>query len=102
MAKTAFDWWKKGFDTWEQHTAQYLETVLRSPAVLEPSGALLTALMKLKAKRDDAASEWWKLLGLPTRRDQLRALHALNQLQSRIHDLEEKIEDLEQHRSARS
>jgi len=31
-------------------------------------------------------------MGLPTKRDQERALHLLNQLQSRIMDLEEKLE----------
>ena len=31
-------------------------------------------------------------LGLPTKRDQERTLHLLNQLQSRLMDLEEKLE----------
>ncbi len=32
-------------------------------------------------------------MGLPTRRDQERAIHTLNQLQSRLIDLEERLED---------
>lgn len=91
------DWetWKKGFDAWESTTAKYVEAVMRSPAILTPSGAVLSAAMKTKAAVDKAAASWWSAWGLPTRRDQERSLHALNQLQSRIIDLEERIADLQ-------
>ena len=91
----AWDTWKKGFDAWESVTAKYLESVLRSPLVLEPAGAALTATMKAKAAREKAIAQLWAALGLPTRRDQERILHALNQIQSRLIDLEERLEDLE-------
>lgn len=86
-----WDQWKKGFDVWESTTAQYLEQVVQSPLVLGPSGTMLTALFKAKAASDDAVAKWWGTLGLPTKRDQERTLHALNQLQSRLLDLEEKL-----------
>ena len=85
--------WKKGFDAWESATAQRLEQALRSPLLLEPTGILLTAALKAKAVSDRAVSQWWHVLGLATREDQERALHALNQLQSRLMDLEEQLED---------
>ncbi len=87
--------WKKGFDTWEQKTAEMMESVLKSPMVLQPMGNMLTATMKMKAASDKAVAQWWALMGLPTRRDQERTLHALNQLNSRLIDLEEKLTDLE-------
>jgi hypothetical protein len=37
------------------------------------------------------AAGFWGSLGLPTKRDQERALHKLNQLESRLLDLEEKL-----------
>lgn len=97
------DWetWKKGFDAWENTTAKYVEAVMRSPAMLTPSGAMLSAAMRTKAAVDKAAASWWSAWGLPTRRDQERSLHALNQLQSRIIDLEERIADLQAAQSAR-
>lgn len=97
------DWetFKKGFDAWENTTAKYVEAVMRSPAMLTPSGAMLSAAMKTKAAMDKAAASWWSAWGLPTRRDQERSLHALNQLQSRIIDLEERIADLQAAQSAR-
>ena len=85
--------WKKGFDQWESATAELMEQWLRSPLVLGPSGAILTAVMRSKARTDKAVAGAWSALGLPTRRDQERTLHALNQIQSRLLDLEERLDD---------
>lgn len=88
-----WDTWKKGFDSWENATAQYVEHWMKSPLLLQPMGSLLTASMKMKAAADKAAAGFWGAMGLPTKRDQERALHALNQLQSRLIDLEEQLEE---------
>lgn len=90
-----WDQWKKGFDVWEQKTADVLETMLKSESVLSPLGTMLTAGLKVKAASEKAASQWWSTLGLPTRRDQERTLHALNQIQSRLIDLEERLSKLD-------
>ncbi len=87
-----WDMFKKGFYAWENATAGYLEAVLKSPLVLEPSGAMLSAVLKGKATTDRAIATVWGNLGLPTKRDQERTLHALNQIQSRLLDLEEKLD----------
>jgi hypothetical protein len=90
-----FDWTttKRAFDAWEKATADYLDVVLRSPAVLEPAGSMLTMAMKAKTASDKAAATWWGLMGLPTKRDQERTLHALNMLESKLRDLEERHAD---------
>ena len=88
-----WDFWKKGFAAWESATATYLEKVLVNPSVLGPAGAMLTAAMKTKAATDRAVAAWWSAFGLPNRRDQERALHKLNQLESRLFDLEEKLDE---------
>ncbi len=49
--------------------------------------------MTLKKQTDDALMQTWANLGLPTRREQERMLHVLNQVQSRLMDLEERLED---------
>jgi hypothetical protein len=87
----AWDMYKKAFFAWEGATAKFLETALKSPLVLGPSGAMLTQAMKAKATSDKAVALWWGALGLPTKRDQERILHALNQLESRLIDLEETL-----------
>ena len=89
-----WDAWKKSFDVWEATTAQYLEQWIKSPFVLGPAGAMLTMAMKSKTAGDRATETFWSTVGLPTRRDQERTLHALNQLQSRILDLEEMLAEL--------
>ncbi len=88
--------WKKGFDKWEKATAKYFDTVLENRAVLYPSGKLLEVAMKGKSKLDEAARKWWGSWGLPTKYDQERTLHTLNQLESRIIDLEEELYEMKQ------
>ncbi len=83
---------KTAFDAWENATAKWVEEWMKSPLVLGPSGAMLTAAMKAKKMADETKAQIWGQMGLPTKRDQERALHLLNQLQSRILDLEEKLE----------
>ncbi|MGV3624464.1 MAG: hypothetical protein ACO1OB_26835 [Archangium sp.] len=90
-----WDQWKKGFDVWEQKTADMLESVLKSDAVLSPLGSMLTAGLKMKQAGEKAAASWWSSIGLPTRREQERTLHALNQIQSRLIDLEERLSKLD-------
>ena len=87
-----WDLWKKGFDAWEDATAKFLEQWLKSPLVLGPSGAMVTAMMKGRAAAEQAKAKIWGEMGLPTKRDQERTLHLLNQLHSRVLDLEEKLE----------
>ncbi len=86
-----WDLWKQGFAAWEQATTQYVEKVLQNPGVLGPAGTMLTLTMKTKAAGDRVMSAWWSSLGLPNRRDQERTLHKLNQLESRLYDLEEQL-----------
>lgn len=90
-----FGWtqWKKSFDQWEDASARLIEQFLKSPLVLGPSGAMLTQAMKAKAATDRATAQLWGSLGLPTKRDQERTLHLLNQLQSKMIDLEEQLAD---------
>lgn len=84
----------KGFDAWERSAAEYAEQVFRSPLLLNPIGAGLTALFRTKADADRAVAMFWSAVGLPTREGEERTLHALNELQSRMMDLEERLASL--------
>ena len=85
--------WKQGFGAWERTTASYFEKVLANPGVLGPAGTMLTFAMKTKTATNGAMAAWWGAVGLPTKRDQERGLHKLNELESRMLDLEERLED---------
>lgn len=96
-----WDTWKKGFFAWEDATARYLEHVVKSPLLLAPSGVMLGGAMKAKAAYDKAATSWVGAIGLATKRDQERTLHTLNQLESKIIDLEERLEEALKNSGAR-
>lgn len=83
--------WKKGFDSWEVATARLLEATLRSPLVLGPAGSMLTAALRMKKMGDDGLARVWSRTGLGTRREADHARHLINQLESRLLDLEEGI-----------
>jgi hypothetical protein len=83
-----WDLWKTGFDAWERATARYLDQVARSPLFLEATGNMLSAAVQAKAATDRAVATYWSAMGLPTKRDQERTLHALSQIQGRLLDLE--------------
>lgn len=88
-----WDLWKRGFAAWEQATAQLADKVLQNPSVLGPAATLLGVATKTKLAADRALDAWWSAWGLPTRRDQERTLHKLDQLESRLCDLEEQLFD---------
>jgi hypothetical protein len=83
---------KQYVGAWESNTAKIAEQFLRSPLVLSPAATMLTAAMRTKALADKNLAAAWGALGLPTRRDQERTLHALHEIQSRLFDLEERLE----------
>ncbi|HRG99131.1 MAG TPA: hypothetical protein PLR99_22935 [Polyangiaceae bacterium] len=87
-----WDAWKKSFDAWEERTAKHIELGLRSPTFITPASAALTTVLRAKVVVDRAQTALVAALGLPTKADQERTLHALNRLESRLIDLEEKLE----------
>jgi hypothetical protein len=89
-----WEFWKKSFDLWEDATARYAERFIESPLVLGPSGQMLKIGMQMKAATDKAIADAWGRMGLPTKRDQERTLALLGRLESRLADIEEKVDTL--------
>lgn len=87
----AWSAWRKWFDAWEGVTARALEQGLRSPWLLEPGGAVLTGMLRLKSLGDRWVEGWCGALGIASRREHERSLYELNRLQSRLLDLEERL-----------
>lgn len=86
-----WDSWKQGFWAWERATTQFVEKALSNPGVINPAGAALTSFMKTKAATDKMLAMTWSAFGLPTRTNQELLLHKLNQIESRMYDLEEQL-----------
>lgn len=85
----------RSLDTWEKSFAEMCEVVLRSPAALEPAGRALTVAMRAKNLAGRAWHRGLGVIGLTTRRDHERTMHALNEIQSKLLDLEERLPDRE-------
>ncbi len=92
MMTTTKEKGRKAFDAWESRTAEYVEKWMKSPLLLGPAGLVLTQAMRLKEAHGKVMGAWWSALGLSTRRDQERTLFALHKLESRLMDIEEKLE----------
>lgn len=92
-----WDTYKKHFGAWEGATAKLLEGWLKSPLVLEPTGALLGALVKVRGVQHRVQNAWLNGLGVATRRDQERTLHLLHELESRLYDLQERLDNQDNH-----
>ncbi len=82
---------KQGFFKWEDATARLSETLLRSPLVVAPLAGALSSSVKFTRWRRETKTALWTRLGLPTRHDQVRTLHQLNEVLSRLNDLEEAL-----------
>lgn len=82
------------FQSWEKRTSDYFDKLMRNPTFLNTMGGLLSASYRNKAQLDRALEALWKNLNLPNKKDQERTLHLLNELHSRIFDLEEKLQAL--------
>lgn len=91
MSKINF--FRQAFNFWERTTRTYFDTLIRSPLFLTASGAGLNSFFMLKKATDQGLATFISGMGLPTRKDQIKALHLLNQLEGRLDDLEFKLAD---------
>jgi hypothetical protein len=86
--------WKNGFDRWEGTTSEYLDKALQNSAFLSSSNALLKAVLHAKSTAHRVVDSGWHRIGLTSRNEQDKALHRINQLESRLLDMEEEIREL--------
>lgn len=93
--KQTWSTFKQAFEAWEGASSPMFEAWLKSPFVIGPAGSFLSAYSQMRATQQRMMGRWWSSFGLPTRSDQERSLHAMNEMQSRLIDLEEKLADLE-------
>ena len=85
---------KSSYDRWEQAATPLLDSWLRSRLFLAPAGTLLTGVTRARAVQRRLLDRWWSSVGLSTRLDQERTLHGIDELQSRLVDLEARLQDL--------
>lgn len=69
--------------------------MLKSARVTTPAGEWLTLTTRIAALHQQMLGFWWAAWGLPSRDDVHHVLHSLNELHSRVIDLEDRLHDLE-------
>ncbi len=88
------------YRAWETAAAPLFESMLGSASTFAPAGKVLGLVTRAQRKQQRFLRDWWGGFGLATQQDQVRTLRAIDELQSRLIDLEEKLEDLEAARGA--
>lgn len=86
------------FDRWEAWSTLPLEAALGSAKLTGPAGAWLSFVARSAEVQRRWLRTWWDAWGIASREEQEHVLHTLNDLQSRLYDLEDQIEDLREAR----
>lgn len=93
-----FTLWQKTYDQWVSGLTEVMEGHLSTPETAAAGGQLLDAVLNVeKPLREQTAGtmqSWLEFMNMPSRRDLLRALVALNEANQRIDELQVQIEGL--------
>lgn len=97
-AADPFTLWQKTYDQWVSGMTEAMEKNLGTPETAAAGGQMLDAMLNVeKPLREQTAATmqvWLEFMNMPSRRDLLRALIALNEANQRIDELQVQIEDL--------
>lgn len=93
-------WFKQAFNLWERTTSACFEELARNSTFLSANGAGLNSVLNFKKIADMSSQYYLSSIGLPTRRDQERTLHLLQQIEGRLDDLQFQIDSWRRERQA--
>jgi hypothetical protein len=86
---------RQTYTLWERTLAAYLESLVRNPLFLGVNSGWLSGFFVAKKVADGRLKGLVSALGLSTRKDQLRVLHLLNNLEARLDDIETVLETIQ-------
>lgn len=95
-----YQFFKDSFNIWEKHTARYWDHVLRNPLFLDLLGKNLELSLTFQNNLQKTLEQSWRAWGIPTRQDQLRTLHTLNELDTQVRQLSRRVDQLLDRRAA--
>jgi len=82
------------FNLWQKPTAEFWDAYLRSPLYLDLIGNSLEISLTTQKLAKDLAESWWEAWGIPTRGQQEKILHKLNELDTQVKRLARRVEKL--------
>ena len=89
------DTFKRFYEVWEKATSEAMEMWLKSPLFAASAGKAVEKSAEFKKYIDDIIERTLKNMHLSTKGDVGRVLASLNNLESRVNDLAEKIDELQ-------
>lgn len=95
-----FEIQKKMFEEWERNLASYLEKTMRQPEFMQLVGRNLEMATTLQGAVKGHVQKALKALSVPTEEELTGLYRTVNDLETRMLDLEEQLEDLAPPRAA--
>jgi len=86
--------YKKFYDTWEKSSSEVLEKWVNSPLFAANIGKAVEKSSELKKYFDEAVEKTLKNMRFPTKSDIDRVLSSLNNLEAKVNDLLDKMDDI--------
>ena len=90
-----FDINRKLFSEWEKKLAEFMDKRMRDPDFMNLVGKGISTSMDAKSAFDQRMEEWFKTLNLPTKHDLEKVWTTLNTLETRVIDIEDRLDALE-------
>lgn len=90
--------YKKFYETWESSSSEIMEKWVNSPLFASNIGKALQKSSELKKYFDDAVEKTLKNMNFPSKNDVDRVLSSINNLEAKLNDLSDKIDDMNQPR----
>ena len=95
--KDEFDssaYYKDFYDSWEKVTTEALEKWVNSPLFASNIGKIIEKSSEFKKYFDQAMEISLKNMNLPSRRDLERVLGSINNIEAKINDLSDKVDEI--------
>jgi len=86
--------YKKFYETWEKSSSEVLEKWVNSPLFAANIGKAVEKSSEFKKYFDEAVEKTLKNMRFPTKSDIDRVLASLNNLEEKVNDIVDKVDDL--------
>ncbi|MCI0455280.1 MAG: hypothetical protein L0Y68_09850 [Candidatus Dadabacteria bacterium] len=86
--------YKKFYETWERTMSEALEMWLKSPLFASSAGKIMERSSELKKYLDEVMEKSLKNMHFPTKGDIDKILASLNNLEAKINDLGDKVDEI--------
>ncbi|MGQ0793552.1 MAG: poly(R)-hydroxyalkanoic acid synthase subunit PhaE [Deltaproteobacteria bacterium] len=94
--------YKKFYETWEKTTSEAMEAWLKSPLFAASMGKAIEKSSDVKKYLDEVMEKSLKNMHFPTKNDIDRVLASINNVEAKINDLWDKVEDLKKQKAKSS